>query len=41
MRVGCDLPYFQSPVDIRAFAQGAEALGYRHSGSRSTSPRAR
>jgi hypothetical protein len=28
MRVGRDLPYFESPVDIREFAQGVEAMGY-------------
>ena len=28
MHVGCDLPYFRSPSDIRAFAQGAEELGF-------------
>lgn len=32
MRVGCDLPYFEDPGAIRAFAQGAEALGYDHLG---------
>lgn len=32
MRVGCDLPYFRNPADIRAFAQGVEALGYERLG---------
>jgi probable F420-dependent oxidoreductase len=32
MRVGCDLPYFSDPGEIRAFAEGVEALGYHHLG---------
>src|SRR5690242_5603592 len=28
MRFGCDVPYYQDPADIRAFAQGAEELGF-------------
>jgi probable F420-dependent oxidoreductase len=32
MQIGCDLPYFESPAEIRAFAQGVEALGFAHLG---------
>ncbi len=32
MRVGCDLPYFRDPIEIRDFAQGAEDLGFDHLG---------
>lgn len=32
MRVGCDLPYFEDPLQVRDFAQGAEALGLHHLG---------
>lgn len=32
MRVGCDLPYFEDPAAIRAFARGAEAMGLHHLG---------
>ena len=32
MRVGCDLPYFEDPGEIRAFARGAEDLGFHHLG---------
>lgn len=32
MRVGCDLPYFEDPGEIRAFARGVEALGFDHLG---------
>src|SRR5262245_48208030 len=32
MRVGCDLPYFVDPSDIRAFAEAAEEAGYDHLG---------
>ncbi len=32
MRVGCDLPYFADRGAIRAFAHGAEELGYHHLG---------
>ena len=32
MRVGCDLPYFRDPAEIRAFAQATEELGYDHLG---------
>ncbi len=28
MLVGCDLPYYPSPSEIRDFSQGAEALGF-------------
>jgi probable F420-dependent oxidoreductase len=30
MRLGCDLPYFSDPGEIREFAQAAEELGYDH-----------
>lgn len=30
MRVGVDVPYFRDPLEIREFAQGAEALGVHH-----------
>jgi probable F420-dependent oxidoreductase len=32
MRLGCDLPYFDDPKDIRAFAQAAEDIGFDHMG---------
>ena len=28
MRIACDIPFFESPSQIRDFAQGAEGLGY-------------
>ena len=30
MRLGCDLPYFSDPGEIREFVQAAEELGYDH-----------
>ncbi len=30
MKLGCDLPYFSDPGEIRAFAEAAEDLGYDH-----------
>lgn len=30
LRVGCDLPYFSDPVEVRDLAQGVEELGYSH-----------
>ena len=32
MRLGCDLPYFSDPSEIRAFAQAVEEIGYDHIG---------
>ena len=32
MRVGCDLPYFEDPGEIRTFVEGVEELGYHHLG---------
>ena len=32
MRLGCDLPYFSDPGEIRAFAQAVEEFGYDHIG---------
>jgi probable F420-dependent oxidoreductase len=32
MRLGCDLPYFDDPDDIRAFAAAAEEIGFDHIG---------
>jgi probable F420-dependent oxidoreductase len=32
LRLGCDVPYFQDPDDIRAFAQAAEEIGFDHIG---------
>src|SRR3954451_6501456 len=32
MRVGVDLPYFASAVEIRDYVQAAEGLGYAHIG---------
>ena len=32
MRLGCDLPYFEDPDDIRAFAEAAEDIGFDHIG---------
>jgi probable F420-dependent oxidoreductase len=29
-RIGCDLPYFADPIEVRDFAQGAEELGFAH-----------
>ena len=43
MRLGCDVPYFADPSEIRAFAEAAEQIGFDHigfsehvAGSRST-----
>jgi probable F420-dependent oxidoreductase len=30
LRIGCDLPYFADPVQVRDFAQGVEELGFAH-----------
>jgi probable F420-dependent oxidoreductase len=32
VRLGCDIPYFEDPDDIRAFAQAAEEIGFDHIG---------
>ncbi|HTN81044.1 MAG TPA: TIGR03619 family F420-dependent LLM class oxidoreductase [Acidimicrobiales bacterium] len=32
LRLGCDLPYFEAPGEIRAFAQAAEEIGFDHIG---------
>ena len=32
MRLGCDVPYFEDPDDIRTFAQAAEEIGFDHIG---------
>jgi probable F420-dependent oxidoreductase len=32
VKLGCDLPYFSDPGEIRAFVQAAEELGYDHIG---------
>jgi probable F420-dependent oxidoreductase len=32
MRVGCDLPYYEDPGEIRAFCDGVEAIGFHHLG---------
>jgi probable F420-dependent oxidoreductase len=32
MRLGCDLPYFSDPGEIRAFVQAVEEIGYDHVG---------
>jgi len=32
MQLGCDLPYFEDPDDIRRFAQAAEEIGFDHLG---------
>jgi probable F420-dependent oxidoreductase len=32
MRVGVDIPYFASPVEIRDYVQAVEALGFHHVG---------
>ncbi len=32
MRLGCDLPYFDDPDEIRAFATAAEDIGFDHIG---------
>jgi probable F420-dependent oxidoreductase len=32
MRLGCDLPYFSDPGEIRAFAEAVEEIGYDHIG---------
>ncbi len=32
MRLGCDIPYFVDPDDIRTFAAAAEELGFDHLG---------
>ena len=32
MRVGVDIPYFTTPVEIRDYVQAAEELGFDHLG---------
>ena len=32
LRLGCDVPYFEDPDDIRMFAQAAEEIGFDHIG---------
>ncbi len=32
LRLGCDVPYFEDPDDIRTFAQAAEEIGFDHIG---------
>ena len=32
MRLGCDVPYFEDPGEIRAFVQAAEQIGFDHIG---------
>jgi len=32
LRLGCDLPYFEDPTDVRAFAEAAEEIGFDHMG---------
>jgi probable F420-dependent oxidoreductase len=32
VRLGCDLPYFEDPGEIRAFAEAAEEIGFDHIG---------
>ncbi len=32
LRLGCDLPYFEDPDDIRSFATAAEEIGFDHIG---------